>query len=276
MLRMRAVLVLVPLIFVGTLAIANSADLDVISVGTAGDVQEYRVDIGAHHLDVARATPQMFAEQVMFVYEAILERDSHLGILDGKIALLHLKVLVGAQDANFLIGDSVVRLGALARRFSERAGIRIQFRSSSPPHEDAPDVLVREPTGEDREYIEVATDLWRTIADLSQRKFGHALEGDALVSFAIREAIDDSEGPIDGTVIAVGVWLGEQLISRGNFKWANVTDEWGSELAVVFIDDNQNQPTSFFPFSAARKRLEAGIDFDARGMVNDIAKMLAK
>ena len=90
----------------------------------------------------------------------------------------------------------------------------------------------------------------------------------SLVNLAIRETLAEP-GSHDGTIWAVGVWLGDQIASSAGYEWVTLTDDYGPCICVFrFHNDDGNQWID--PFNLVAKRLENGEIFDARGLVEKL------
>jgi len=69
---------------------------------------------------------------------------------------------------------------------------------------------------------------------------------------------DPSKESVQEIIDVVGVGLGDYSIQHLSVRWMSVTDEKGTELALV----GDNPPTRSYPFASVRYRIEDGkVDF---------------
>ena len=214
-----------------------------------------------------------FRQRVLLMFADRIDRDRRLGIIDDQIPKLSVVGIVRDDEEEFAVGELIIDLG---RTWAKReAEDRVLFTASLTRDYRASDVVVGALTEEQQKTLNVGPRLWETIADLALSIEGKRLQGDALVNFAVRAALDDPDksSGMRGTVIAVGVWLGDELIANDGYEWVNLTDSYGSCLCVHKRTPSGEHRYSD-PFNVVRKRLNAGEAFDARALVTALLASL--
>ena len=179
---------------------------------TNADTEIVHYEIALDEFDVANivAFEPSFRHSLYEAFSDIIDRDGRLGVLEGRTAKLNILVTVRNAEEHIAVDELLIGLG---RTWADReAEDRAVFSTRLTRDYHVPEVVVEALTEEQKRILDVAEDLWRTIADFALSVDGENLKGDALVNFAVRAAVNDPDTSSDmqGTIIAVGVWLGDE------------------------------------------------------------------
>lgn len=230
------------------------------------DIVYYAIALDEFDVSNLLAYGTSFRLRLYSAFSDRVKHDRRSGVLEERSPKLTAVAMVRNDDEYNAVLEL---LTDLRKTWIDRQGDdRVLFSANLTRDYFVPQVTFGALTEEQQMTLNASSSLWKAIADFERSDQGESLEGDALVNFAVQTAIDDPDplSGMRGTIIAVGIWLGDELVANGGFKWVNLTDEYGSCLCVhKTLPSGEHRYTD--PFNVVRKQLEAGEVFDARELV---------
>jgi len=241
-----------------------------------GENSSYQLEVSQVQWEAIRSDMEKTAHEICFVFLATLEANGQSGAHNAERPVLRLSGVVPSEEDEIVLYDLMTQLSTAwvnhhadspyYPKFS--AGMSRDFSAAAPK--------VTPPIEDHIKYLEVAPEIWGTIDSIAKDSLGEALYGDDLVNFAIQSAIDEANPTDDllGTVIAVGVWLGNEIIKELGFRWVSLEDSYGTSLCV-YGETSEAACRFAAPLNAVQKRLDRREAFDARTLVTDLCQNLS-
>lgn len=256
--------------YLGVIILSDRSDISIIRlqdypphyrIETADDLYLQLVD------NLERIT-----KRVSFALEDKLQKD----LTDASLAGGEVKIVIpfGAlpsDDALSRLSEFVIQLSRQAKKFSETSGLTLMFSAQHEPESELVLDVSKKLREQDQQYFDISKVVWDFMREETNVRLGEELEGDELANFVVNAAIDDEADQLSKYMVALGVWAGDQMIANDPaLHWAVVTSgSWEPTLGIAKEDDD-GEVFVCFPFSAVRKRLDEGEQFDARGLVETL------
>ncbi len=228
----------------------------------------YEIELDPDQFNALENEPQKFISQLAFVIEHALEADlQELRAADQEIGV-RILAMSATYASSEVIDKTVIQLRQYLGPFSDEHGITLKFKFSISGYGEKEPIYVDELGETHQKFFLAAEEIWKFVSEYSEEIHGEPLTGDELVNFAIGAAIDDKDDNVEGSVVAIGCWLGNEMIAANNkLTWGVIIEEDYEELCVLLKTKDQVH-YALFPFSAVRKRLQEGVKFDCRALVN--------
>lgn len=239
--------------------------------GVDGDIYRYSTDLTDQQIAMLSEERELLAKQLISHLEELISRDVAAGRIGDRS--VHFDINIDSDEpgipnhSNSLIID----LRKMTLSFGDENGILIGVfvHITSQAYQD-PEISFD--IGEQgQSYFSAAEGIWDVLEDAARDEFGYLPAEDEVANLAIRQAI---EGYYENTwpiALALGVWLGNQLI-EGNpdLQWVDLTDDSGWNLALVRGYDPQfgRANLHMFPIHMVFKRIDRSEVFDARGLID--------